>query len=289
MVYTVASSDGDKLLAPGSGNSYAFTLANTGRMPLDFTLSFECWQEGSDTVLPIEARLLDGSGVYLLGDESAWAPARELNDAQDARALRSGQSVDYVFEWVWPFEREDEEHGVGYYDAEDTGLGNAAMDGDISLHIRILTVAEIDEELLEIDDGPIALTNYTGRAWALVNLICTILSVLLGVYELVIFLRGHKENDKAKEYAISEGEIYQKRVKRRKRKVWDLIPAVGAVVAFLLTEDMLLPMTIIDRWTPLMAVILAISVTVALLTRIQRFKKMVEDALAERDETVGAT
>ena len=294
MTYTVESSSGDKVLAPGTGSEYRFTLENTGEMPLDYIMTFECWMEGSDSFIPVEARLL-GGGAYLLGSGDEWTPVEEINDVTEEQTLRRGAGREYTFQWQWPFERSDEEGGVGYHDAEDTVLGNAAVNRDISLHIRIRTVAEISEAPEVIDDPGTPRTDGDGRgrAWALLNLICTILSGLIGIYEFVIFLCGRKENKKAKEYDIYEGEIYTKRIKRRRHKVWDLIPAVGAVIAFILTEDMRLPMIIIDRWSPLMVIILAISVTIALLTKVKRFKKTLEDALEaleneEPQDPVGA-
>ena len=287
LVYTVESGANDKVLAPGTGSAYSFTLDNTGKMPLDYTLTFACWMEGEgEEFIPVESRLYRSTGEYLLGDPSQWTPVEQVGDVIDEKALRSGESMEYVFEWQWPFERSDDEHDIAYYDAEDTALGNAAVERDISLHIRIMTVAEIDEELIDVNEPDLPLAGPGGRAWALVNLICTILSVLIGIYELIIYLRGRKENKAAKEDGIYEGDIYTKRVMHRKRKIWDVLPAVGAVVAFILTEDMRLPMTIVDRWTPLMVIILAISVTIGLLTHIQRYKKMLEKALEERDEAV---
>lgn len=37
-----------------------------------------------------------------------------------------------------------------------------------------------------------------------------------------------------------------------------MIDTIAAIVAFILTEDMRLPMVLIDRWTPLMLLLLAV-------------------------------
>ena len=46
-----------------------------------------------------------------------------------------------------------------------------------------------------------------------------------------------------------------------------LIPAIGAAIIFIITEDMSNPMALIDGWTILMAVILLIQVVVAMIAK----------------------
>ena len=65
----------------------------------------------------------------------------------------------------------------------------------------------------------------------------------------------------ADEFRKSVETLYY-RLKKFRRKfrigiVLEVFVAVGAVVAFILTEDMRLPMVLIDRWTPLMLILLA--------------------------------
>ena len=278
LIFTVDSQMGDSVLAPGTVSSYSFTVANTERPPLDYELSFEAWMEGDDELLPVYVRLSNGEGEWLLGGSGSWSPVRRLNEASDEGTLRFAETEEYVFEWKWPFERSGKE-GVAFHDAEDTALGNEAVDRDISLHIRIMTVAEIDEELAEIDNSSIPL-YYGGAAWALVNLICTILTLIIGIHQLIIFLRGPKQDDKAKEEGYYDEDEYQELIKRRKRKPWDLVPAILAVIAFILTEDVRLPMILIDRWTPLMVILLLISVTVAVMTRLKRKEEEEESGTA---------
>ena len=55
--------------------------------------------------------------------------------------------------------------------------------------------------------------------------------------------------------------------KRRKSKFLGILPAIGAVIAFILTEDMRLPMILVDKWTLLMLIILAVNLILAFLTR----------------------
>ena len=55
--------------------------------------------------------------------------------------------------------------------------------------------------------------------------------------------------------------------KRNKWKFLGLIPGIGGIVAFILTENMRNQMTLVDKWTILMVVILAVAVVLAIVTR----------------------
>ena len=54
---------------------------------------------------------------------------------------------------------------------------------------------------------------------------------------------------------------------KKKSKFLGLIPAIVSVIAFILTEDMSDPMTMVDKWTILMLIILGVSAVTAFLTR----------------------
>lgn len=135
---TVISNDGlDKLIAPGTSNEYEFTLENTGDVALDYTLEMEAWVEGTDLWLPVKARVWDYTNRYLLGSENHSEDALELNTVNDDGVLGAGRYASYTLEWEWPFEQ-----GIDEY---DTMLGNLAVDDDLSLYVRIKTMAMYDE------------------------------------------------------------------------------------------------------------------------------------------------
>jgi amino acid transporter len=80
-------------------------------------------------------------------------------------------------------------------------------------------------------------------AWALLNLILTILSFLLAIIAIVsYYYRKYKdeENDR--------GEI-TRRYKLLKRRLVLLVLAVVALIVFIFTEDMRLPIVMLDWWT----------------------------------------
>ena len=50
-------------------------------------------------------------------------------------------------------------------------------------------------------------------------------------------------------------------------RVLSLIPAIGSIIAFLLTENMRNPMVFVDRWTWLMVLIALVQVIVCIFAR----------------------
>lgn len=86
--------------------------------------------------------------------------------------------------------------------------------------------------------------------WALMNLICTILTVVLAIINL---LWKHQKEDE---------EDNTLTTRRRWIKVAGAIIAVVSVIAFVLTEDLTLPMTMVDQWTILMVILLIVNIVV---------------------------
>ena len=112
--------------------------------------------------------------------------------------------------------------------------------------------------------------------WALLNLIMTILTGIISAVLLVGYF-GRKEDDEE-----NDDENEDKTNRKGFTRVMSLIPAVGAAIIFILTENMNNPMILTDRWTILMAVILLIQAIVAI------FAKKSEDEDEEIAEAVNA-
>ena len=166
-------------------------------------------------------------------------------------------------------------------------------------------------------------SSYGPNAWALVNLICLIVTVYILIPLFCLrkkYGRIHKMRkvNKAKEalfdaqdmspedwtererimkvatqksengYVSKEGfckaveELFF-RVKRFTGKfiagiILEVLLSIASIIAFILTEDMRLPMVIIDKWTPLMLLLLAGSILAEfILTRYKRPKKDKEE------------
>ena len=131
---------------------------------------------------------------------------------------------------------------------------------------------EPEPEVIEDEETPLA-PMPTG-AWALVNLILMLLTVLASLLLLIGYL-GKKKHTERDEYGNKRTDYT-----RNKKGFWrvaSLIPAIAAVIAFVLTENMKLPMIIVDRWTLLMAVIAVLQLIVAVMSKKQKESQDEED------------
>ena len=112
------------------------------------------------------------------------------------------------------------------------------------------------EEEIEEADTPLA----SGAAWALLDLILMLCTALVSILLLIGFLGKKKKED--------ENENVEYTVKRKGvTRVLSLIPAIGSIIAFLLTENMRNPMVFVDRWTWLMVLIALVQVIVCIFAR----------------------
>ena len=101
--------------------------------------------------------------------------------------------------------------------------------------INPLVYYELTEEITD-DETPMAF----GAAWALVNLIASLLTVLLAMVCLVSRREKEEESDE----------------KEARIRLSVVIPAAASVILFILTEDVRNPMALVDAWTPVMLLIL---------------------------------
>ena len=108
-------------------------------------------------------------------------------------------------------------------------------------------------------EPPLAVSAY----WALVNLLCAIATALLSIIMLVRYFGKRRDED---EETGEEIEIKRKGAVR----LTSVIPAIAGIIAFILTEDMSNPMIMVDKWTLLMVVILAVQVIVAIIAKAKK-------------------
>ena len=95
-------------------------------------------------------------------------------------------------------------------------------------------------------------------AWALINLLCALATALLSLIMMIRYFGGRREENE------ETGET-RDRNRRGALRLASMIPAIGAIAAFLLTENMANPMILTDGWTVLMVIFLAIQTGVAIL------------------------
>ena len=142
-----------------------------------------------------------------------------------------------------------------------------------------------EPEIVDPEPAPAAVNE---GFWALINLICAIVSVLLSLFILLRYLGKGKKNvdddkDDAKAQDTDAEEQKQQKIKKKGLlRIMDIIPAVVSVITFILTEDMSQPMQLVDQWTLLMVVILLVDVVLALFTK--RTTKDIEDDDKEQNQ-----
>lgn len=135
---TVNSDNGDKLIAPGTENSYTFKLKNTGNVPLTYTVELEAYITPANLYIPLWGRLNRYDGTWIVGSRDRYEKVAALDGAHDKATLGAGKYTYYTLDWMWPYESGDDEW--------DTMLGNLAVDQDLTFTIVIKTRAEADTD-----------------------------------------------------------------------------------------------------------------------------------------------
>ena len=112
-----------------------------------------------------------------------------------------------------------------------------------------------------ITNNKAPLTTAEG-SWALINLIATLLVFLIAIILLVVaFVNKRKEDE--------ELQIKNKMIGR----IISIIVAVITGFIFLITEDMSLPMVLVDKWTLLMIILLIVQLIIMILCKHKEIEK----------------
>ena len=105
--------------------------------------------------------------------------------------------------------------------------------------------------VIEDAQAPLAATG----AWALINLLCAIATAILSLILLIRYF-GRKEEE--------EDETIETKHRLVSRLV-SLVPALGALITFIITENMANPMVLTDQWTRLMAAFLMVQAVIVII------------------------
>ena len=122
-------------------------------------------------------------------------------------------------------------------------------------------------------------TEGSTKTWALLNLVMVILGIILGIVTGIrVLLISKQEEEEMRDSGIYESESYSREEYRHEsrireeyakiRFIWlsvTLIMAIIGVIVYILTEDMRLPLVLIDRWTLTHAIILTIEIVAVIL------------------------
>ncbi|HWP21373.1 MAG TPA: MBG domain-containing protein [Candidatus Cryosericum sp.] len=140
----------------------------------------------------------------------------------------------------------------GYnFDGWTTAVPATVPEGGLTIYGTMTAVTE--PEVIPEEPTPLA-----GASWALLNLILAI-ATALGSVLMLIGLVGKKRKEEL------EGVVVRETKKHPVTRLMTLLPAIGGIVAFILTENMKNPMAFVDRWTILMAVIAVLQTALVFL------------------------
>lgn len=142
----VASSDGEKVVAPGTSGSYDFAVRNSGGTKATYKVWAETEQSGTTIAIPLELTLANGSTA--------------CDNLADSGELAPGKSAVYRIAWTWPFEDAAEQDAAANgttasdanadaatlttADARDTALGDIAATRRASYKVTLHMTAEAD-------------------------------------------------------------------------------------------------------------------------------------------------
>ena len=123
-------------------------------------------------------------------------------------------------------------------------------------------------EVEEIEEPEQPQVGHKG-SWALINLIASLLGLLAALF--LIFAKHSKEDDDEEDQnqtvAMNEEEDPEQLKRKRIYKWISGLTAVISVIVFVLTENMRLPMVLVDKWTLLMVVFFLINAVTLYLGR----------------------
>ena len=148
--------------------------------------------------------------------------------------------------------------------AENATTANNAEEAFAPAAKELASIDEIAAPLAAKEEVAEATTVITDEAtpkaeadgfWALINLIAAILTALMSIVLAVLGLK--KKNEEENEDADNKVRF----------RLLGMLTAAIAVIAFILTEDMALPMHLIDKWTILMIILLAVETVLATASR----------------------
>ena len=125
---TVQGVNADNVVAPGTSVNYDIRLRNNDEVVIDFLMTPTVDFLTGDEV-PVEFKIIDDYGNYILGSETEWVRSDDMNALAHKGQIHPGEVFTYHVSWRWIFEVSDEQ------DAYDTYLGN--QDGEVLPGVRV--------------------------------------------------------------------------------------------------------------------------------------------------------
>ncbi len=113
----IQSANDDKILAPGAKSTYNILLRNADEYALDYELAPKV-VFSTRYQIPILVRMRVADGEYILGSEEEWATLQNLRELNKTGTLAKAEAIEYVFEWMWPYESGNDDFDTELGDQE---------------------------------------------------------------------------------------------------------------------------------------------------------------------------
>ena len=114
---TVQGVNSENVVAPGTTVDYDIRLRNNDDVVIDFLMTPTVDFLTGDEV-PVEFKIMDTYGNYILGSEEQWVRSGDMNALAHRGSIHPGEVFSYHVSWRWVFEVDEEQNGY------DTYLGN---------------------------------------------------------------------------------------------------------------------------------------------------------------------
>lgn len=134
----VSGANGQSVIAPGTKAEYTVRLRNKDNVAINYELVPRV-SYTSEHVVPVLFRMIDDDGNYLIGDAKTWIAAEDIGQISELGTLVKGDSTEYVLQWKWKFESDDDEY--------DTFLGNFVKDENIGITVGFELNAEENTDI----------------------------------------------------------------------------------------------------------------------------------------------
>ena len=131
---TVKGVDGANVVAPGTVAGYDIRLRNNEDVALDFVMSPSV-SFLTGEVIPVEFKMTDSFGNYILGSDSYWVSAATVNTLEHKSSIHPGEVYTYHITWRWVFEVSDAQN------AYDTALGTTDGAAVPGISVGVVTEA----------------------------------------------------------------------------------------------------------------------------------------------------
>ena len=129
----VEGANADNVVAPGTSVDYNVRLRNNGDTVVEF-LMIPTVEFLTGDVVPVEFKMMDAYGNYLLGSKTEWVKAEDMNALAHKGMIYPGDVYTYHISWRWVFEVSDEQNDY------DTDLGN--KDGEVLPGVSVAITTE---------------------------------------------------------------------------------------------------------------------------------------------------